>query len=60
MSDKLDAIAYRNRVDYRLRRLEETLLLLATVTKKTFYDPELQNIYDRHINELRGEINNNK
>jgi hypothetical protein len=28
MSLKLDAIAYRNRADYRLRRLEQIILIL--------------------------------
>jgi hypothetical protein len=55
MSKDLDAIAYRNILENRLRRLEETVLLLASVTQKTFYTRETQNIYDRHISDLRGE-----
>jgi hypothetical protein len=57
MSIKLDAVAYRNRSDYRLRRLEEMILLLHTVVTKTFHGNELQEIYNRHIEEIRGEIN---
>lgn len=58
MSLKLDAIAYRDRNDYRLARLEEMVLLLHTVVAKTFHSQELQDIYDRHIEEIRQEINN--
>lgn len=57
MSDKLDAIAYRNREEYRIARLEEMVLLLHTVVRKTFHSKELQDIYDKHIDEIREEIN---
>lgn len=57
MSLKLDAIGYRNRADYRLRRLEEMVLLLHTVVAKTFHSKELQEIYDKHLVEIREEIN---
>jgi len=56
MSDKLDAIAYRNNLEKRIRRLEETVLLLASVTQKTFYTRDTQNIYDRHISEIRENM----
>ena len=58
MSKKLDAVAYRNREEYRLRRLEEMVLLLHTVVRKTFHNKELQDIYDSHLEEIRQEINN--
>ena len=58
MSKELDAVAYRNKTDYRLRRLEEMVLLLHTVVTKTFHNKELQEIYDSHIEEIRKEINN--
>lgn len=57
MSIKLDAIAYRNRADYRIARLEEMVLLLHTVVAKTFHSAELQEIYNSHIDAIRQEIN---
>lgn len=56
MSKDLDAIAYRNSLEKRLRRLEETVLLLSSITTKTFYTPEMRNNFERHISDLRGEM----
>jgi hypothetical protein len=56
MSKDLDAIAYRNSLEKRLQRLEETILLLSSITTKTFYTPEMRNNFERHISDLRGEM----
>jgi hypothetical protein len=63
MSKDLDAIAYRNSLEKRLRRLEETVLLLSAAAQKTFYTRETQNIYERHLSDIRGDVDaseNNK
>lgn len=57
MSLKLDAVAYGRKNDYGLRRLEETILILHSIVTKTFHSNELQEIYNKHIEEIRKEIN---
>lgn len=59
MSSKLDSIAYKQvpAIERKLQRLEETVLILDSIVTKRFHSGELQEIYDKHIDEIRQEIN---
>jgi len=60
MSIRLDAVAYRNRSEYRIKRLEETIVFLDGVVSKMFYDDELYRSYVRNIQDIRDELYNNR
>jgi hypothetical protein len=58
MSLRLDAIAYRNRADYRLRRLEQIILILDKSTRGCNILLKDKEKYWDNLDEIRTEIYN--
>lgn len=58
MSLKLDAIAYRNRSDYRLCRLEKVVLTLEQIERGCHIFPDKKQKYFALLNEIATEHNN--
>lgn len=55
MSIKLDAIAYRNRSDYRLRRLEKVVLTLEQIERGCHIFPDKKQEYFDLLKEIAME-----
>lgn len=55
MSTKLDAIAYRNSSDYRLRRLEKVVLTLEQIERGCHIFPDKKQEYFDLLKEMSSE-----
>lgn len=58
MSLKLDAIAYRNRSDYRLSRLEKVVMTLERIERGCHIFPDKKQEYFDLLNEIATEMAN--
>lgn len=56
MSLKLDAIAYRNRDQYRIRRLEKVVLMLEQIERGCHIFPDKKQEYFDLLKEIATEI----
>lgn len=55
MSKDLDAIAYRKRVDHRIRRLERVVLMLEQIERGCHINPDTKQEYFDLLKEMSSE-----
>lgn len=58
MSLKLDAIAYRERTDYRLNRIEKVVMTLEQIERGCHIFPDKRQEYFDLLNEIATEMAN--
>lgn len=55
MSVHLDAIAYRNRTDYRLKRIEHILNVVFMIKEELNVENKQLKLYHKYLNEINHE-----